>query len=92
MSRADFTRSVLFMNETPATPATTAVALATEVLGEPLEKWVERRRSLGQSWDRLSRDLSKATDGKCQFSRELLRRHFGHMPREIDEEIDGRSA
>lgn len=75
------------MNEAPVTAATTAIALATEVLGEPLADWVERRRTLGQSWDRVSRDLSKATDGKCQFSRELLRRHFGHIPRELDEEV-----
>lgn len=70
------------MSDTPTRRITPAVALATEVLGEPLADWVTRRRTLGQSWDRLSRDLARETDSKCVFSRELLRHHFGHIPRE----------
>jgi hypothetical protein len=68
-----------------------SIALASEVLGEPLVEWVKRRRTLGQSWDRVSRDLARDTDGKCRFSRELLRRHFNHIPREeaVDELQDG---
>lgn len=67
------------VNETTTSPALT---LATEVLGEPVEDWVTRRRTLGQSWARLARDLAKETNGKCRFSRELLRRNFGHIPSE----------
>jgi hypothetical protein len=70
------------MNDT-TTPSrqNPAVALASEVLGRPLQAWVVERRNLGQSWDRMARDLARDTDGKCQFSRELLRRHFGDIPR-----------
>jgi hypothetical protein len=72
------------MNDTTAPNRyNAAVALATEVLGQPLRTWVGERRKLGQSWDRVARDLTEETDGKCQFSRELLRRHFSDIPREM---------
>lgn len=58
------------------------VALAGELLGKSLEDWVKPRREMGQSWDRVSRDLQRVTDGRCRFSRESLRRHFGHIQRE----------
>lgn len=76
-----FARTVLRMPQTDTTPTPT-LALAAELLGEPLEEWVKPRREAGQSWDRVSRDLFRATGGRCQVSRELLRRHFGHIPRE----------
>jgi hypothetical protein len=60
-----------------------SIAFASEVLGAPLAEWVEERRTAGQSWDRVSRELARATEGKCKFSRELLRRHFNHIPREV---------
>lgn len=61
------------MSQTPT------VALATALLGQPLEEWVRHRRTLGHSWDRMSRDLSLATNGRCAVSKELLRRHYGHI-------------
>ncbi len=64
------------MNPTPT------VVLASELLQQPLEEWVRDRRVLGQSWERMSRDLNRATDGRIDVSKELLRRHFGHIPKE----------
>lgn len=64
------------------TTDTPTIALAGELLGMTLIEWVRPRREMGQSWDRLSRDLDRATGGRCRISRELLRRHFGHISRE----------
>lgn len=66
------------------TADTPTLALAGELLGKSLEEWVKPRREMGQSWDRVSRDLGRATEGQLKVSREFLRRHFGHIEREPD--------
>lgn len=54
------------------------MALATALLGRDVKEWVrERREEYGQSWDRISLDMLKATKGQCRISREHLRRNFG---------------
>jgi hypothetical protein len=74
------------MQETDINPDTPTIALAGALLGVALEEWVKPRREMGQSWDRVSRDLHRATTGQVQVSREFLRRHFGHIQREPETE------
>lgn len=62
--------------------STPKIALAEQVLGQPLEDWLRPRRENGMSWGRLARELTHATEGKANVSYELLRRHFGHISRD----------
>jgi hypothetical protein len=63
--------------------------LATNALGQDVRAWVASRRSLGQSWGRIARDLTEIVEQaretsdtpQCTYSRELLRLHFGDIER-----------
>lgn len=64
---------------------TPTIAYAELVLNvTDLADWITPRRHMGMSFDRLARELARATEGRCRVTGELLRRHFGHVPREPD--------
>lgn len=50
--------------------------LAGEILGTPLQEWVQERRDAGKSWDTISVDLAIATESRVRYSGEHLRRLF----------------
>lgn len=63
-------------------PSTYGTQLAGEILGTPLDEWVQERRDAGKSWDAVAVELALMTQGRVTYTREHLRRLYAAAPKD----------
>lgn len=51
--------------------------LATLLLRQPLDEWVDERRDTGATWQAIADELAKVTAGQVAVTREALRLWYG---------------
>lgn len=56
--------------------------LADEILGEPVEDWLARRRKAGHSWQQIRDEMREATDRRISVTPNSLRVWLEERPTE----------